>query len=636
VAAEAPTKTFYISGIGSDNNSGLSSNAPLASCAGLTAKLATNPLNGGDSVLFDAANPVTMNNPTPTIACNINGPLAWSSLGSQNVTTNSTSALLPITISSYGGTGSCNPIAGQTGTCGKINVTGTISQSVWMGIVSVSNVNYAIVENLIVTNTVALPAPGNGWGTASQPHTAGILLSANGSQNTYSVSNYTITNNAVSEFTVGIEVSENFAGSWGVVCGGGKITNNLVYGVAAASYAADGIFLYGAGKYCSTPQTMIQGNLVYNIGGGTNLAAEPGSLASGIILGAGTNGVLDQFNVTHDIGGNNQNCGGPVGNWVYDNNNGASTYGDIFQYNETYNVKPTGAALTAAPSNGACDWAGYDLDTSVINSIIQYNYSHDNYGAGILLYTGLDGGNNKWTNNYIRFNVSYNDAWGNEAPLTNSYNASNPVYYVYNNTFYNPTGTQAALSGGAPVGIYSIALYGCPGSGSVIANNIFAMAPCTGCGGANFVNFATISQPGCNNARWAANDWYSVGAGRGPLWIYSNNQVCNTLACWQTNINNGDAGATQATPFTAAATDITCYPANTIPNGPQPPPTGTCPAWAGSTNVTNTMKGTGVNVYVAPYGVPTTKYPAATVDYYGNSVPNTTGSGYNIGAYGGN
>src|SRR5262249_21180991 len=54
------------------------------------------------------------------------------------------------------------------------------------------------------------------------------------------------------------------------------------------------------------------------------------------------------------------------------------------------------------PAVMGCDWAAYDFDEGVTNSIYEYNYSHDNGGAAILVYNPGGG-------NVFRYNVSEND-----------------------------------------------------------------------------------------------------------------------------------------------------------------------------------------------------------------------------------
>jgi hypothetical protein len=84
--------------------------------------------------------------------------------------------------------------------------------------------------------------------------------------------------------------------------------------------------------------------------------------------------------------------GGPVGLWTHASNN------ILIQYNESYNNR-TGKSV---------DGGGFDFDGGVSNSILQYNYSHDNDGAGYLLYV-YRGAPYTFRNNVCRYNVSAND-----------------------------------------------------------------------------------------------------------------------------------------------------------------------------------------------------------------------------------
>ena len=62
--------------------------------------------------------------------------------------------------------------------------------------------------------------------------------------------------------------------------------------------------------------------------------------------------------------------GGPVGLWTWDSNN------ITIQNNESY-ANRSGAATA--------DGGGLDLDGGVTNSKVQYNYTHGNDGAGVLV-----------------------------------------------------------------------------------------------------------------------------------------------------------------------------------------------------------------------------------------------------------
>jgi len=57
----------------------------------------------------------------------------------------------------------------------------------------------------------------------------------------------------------------------------------------------------------------------------------------------------------------------------------------------------------------AADGDGFDLDGGCTGCILQYNYSHDNDGAGILVYTYANAPHTD-TGNVVRWNVCENDA----------------------------------------------------------------------------------------------------------------------------------------------------------------------------------------------------------------------------------
>src|SRR5207302_2714042 len=57
------------------------------------------------------------------------------------------------------------------------------------------------------------------------------------------------------------------------------------------------------------------------------------------------------------------------------------------------------------------DGGGFDLDNNSTNCVVQYNYSHDNVGAGYLIFDYDDHtGQISTSNNIVRYNLSENDA----------------------------------------------------------------------------------------------------------------------------------------------------------------------------------------------------------------------------------
>ncbi|MGB6537614.1 MAG: peptidoglycan-binding protein, partial [Xanthobacteraceae bacterium] len=228
----------------------------------------------------------------------------------------------------------------------------------------------------------------------------------------------------------------------------------------------------------------VEGNTVYDIGGG-----------SGILLN-GVNGGVVEDNVAHDIGANTTSCGGPVGIWAYNSN-------DItIQYNEAYRVEPV-------PYTTGCDWDGFDLDGDTTNSTMQYNYSHDNWGAGYLLY--IPGSSNNTVRNNIAENNATTTAAAGYGGVTIT-NGSESGFDVYNNTIFSdgPAGTS----------LFTID-YGNPAS-TTVANNIFYST-----NGANLLYTVGSSNPG--SVTLIDNDYYASG----PFKISWAGKTYTSLAAFQ-------------------------------------------------------------------------------------------------------
>jgi hypothetical protein len=110
------------------------------------------------------------------------------------------------------------------------------------------------------------------------------------------------------------------------------------------------------------------------------------------------------------------------------------------------------------------DGGGFDFDGGVTNSILQYNYSCNNIGAGYLLcqYAGAP----TWQRNIVRYNISVNDGWKDHkagiyiAPLSPEMSEAE----IYHNTVYNAVGSAVAF------------LATSPAPGMRFRNNIFVSA----------------------------------------------------------------------------------------------------------------------------------------------------------------
>ena len=108
---------------------------------------------------------------------------------------------------------------------------------------------------------------------------------------------------------------------------------------------------------------------------------------SGITLSSVDGGIVERC-VAHN---NGAEFSGAAGIWAWDSND------ILFQFNESYENRTIGV-----------DGDGFDFDGGVTNSVMQYNYSHDNDAAGFLLaqYAFAP---QPMNNIIIRYNISEND-----------------------------------------------------------------------------------------------------------------------------------------------------------------------------------------------------------------------------------
>ncbi len=268
-----------------------------------------------------------------------------------------------------------------------------------------------------------------------------------------------------------VEVSGFYRGVFVYGAGTSGYSNLLLEGVSAHDNTDAGIATYadmpGAHHGVTVRRCLAYGNL------GDPVVKRPSG--DGIVLGGVTDGVIET-SVAHDNGGKGTNSAGPVGIWTYDSRR------VTIQYNESY-------------SNHAKlqDGDAFDLDVGTTDSVLQYNYAHDNDGAGLIL---CQSGTAPNSNNVVRYNVSEDDArkekmgaltWCDFGPgpgLTSS--------IVYGNTIvtgYGPAVNPTLLA---------------TSSGHLVFNNIFA----TSNGKPVIWNWNTVKTKGLiaftGNAYWSS------------------------------------------------------------------------------------------------------------------------------------
>ncbi|UCE99779.1 MAG: hypothetical protein JSV82_01560 [Planctomycetota bacterium] len=159
---------------------------------------------------------------------------------------------------------------------------------------------------------------------------------------------------------------------------------------------------------------------VYNILGIPG--REPHS-GNGIVL-SGVDGAVIEYCEAYN---NGELCdapgGGPLGIWGWEAND------LVIQFCESHHNKTSGG-----------DGGGFDLDGGCINSVMQYNYSHDNEGCSYLICHF--GSATQFKNNVCRYNIGENDCTGSRSPMgaIHFWSAKNPPglqnTHVYNNTLY--------------------------------------------------------------------------------------------------------------------------------------------------------------------------------------------------------
>lgn len=499
-------------------------------------------------------------------------------LSSGNVS--GTSAGSPITIQQYS-TGAA-PIL--TGNCG----TGYGNKDAVLGFDSIS----------VVVNGIKVVGPG--FGTPAQ--IADFCVASQNSSGvgtpTVIFENLDVTGCDAHLWTSGFSEIKGFPG----VCGNitTSLLNNTTHGVTQLSFDGGGVGGSGCGGVGNDTVTS-QGNLYFNIGG--NPSQGGNDQGNGAGYNGPTDGSVFQFELAHDNGGNNNACGGPFGLWQ------ASTINTIQRFSEVYNEGnfTTGTAAI-------CDGGGFDLDVSTTTDIVEYVYSHHNFGPGFLMFVSFNG-------NTFRYSISENDQWSllnvsssaNDGGGILSFNQVYSSFFVYNNTVFS-SGTGAFTQNGPACWNVGGSL---PTSGITIANNACWNSSANSLGSTLMVNGNHVTSS-ANTVTVFNNDYYYPGAGTLVFAYEWNSIIYNTLASFQSaeGLDNNSISTNPSTGTWTAAGTCTWTPSTQATW----PPTG-CPT--SYSTVSGAVKGTGAAIS-----------NPGTRDYYANTVPRA-GPLWNMGAYGG-
>jgi hypothetical protein len=149
---------------------------------------------------------------------------------------------------------------------------------------------------------------------------------------------------------------------------------------------------------------------------------------NGIVVGH-VKGALVEYNESRYNGWDMPWTGnGPVGIWTYQSDR------VVIQFNVAHHNRSTGA-----------DGGGFDLDGGATNALVQYNYSHSNFGSGYLIcqYEGAG----VFADNIVRYNISQDDGMkDHDAGIFVWVGGANmKSTTVHNNTVFNTRGAAVAF-----------------------------------------------------------------------------------------------------------------------------------------------------------------------------------------------
>jgi len=355
---------------------------------------------------------------------------------------------------------------------------GKSQSTAWKSFANVNNTTFAAGDRILLkkgsvwnerlypkgSGTAEAPITITSYGSGSKPiinggGMAGGAVYLRNSSNVV-IQNLEVTNYAAERGTTyreGILVENANAGTLTNI----QILDNYVHDVSSSfryptesgaeggPHAFGGISVYVGGTTATDKfdQVLIQGNTVERIGrtgivvwdqrwNGQDFASTGVKIRQNYVKQADSDGILtfgvDGALIEHNVaegGGNYSEVGefnGSAAIWPTRGKN------NVVQFNESFNTnKPEG------------DGQGFNLDIDTNNSVVQYNYSHDNKGGFILfvdarLTPGVLVGS---SNNVVRYNISQND-------LTHTFNFAggvSPNTQIYNNSIYIGTGQNTKI-----------------------------------------------------------------------------------------------------------------------------------------------------------------------------------------------
>ncbi len=538
-----PPQGYYVSNTGSDSNSGRSPGAPWQTITKVNAGVYA----ANDTISFKGGQTFT----------------GGISIGTANYSSTSPpTSLHPVKFTSYGAgnaTISSASVAGFSSlSVGALEVTnltftgGGISSTTVDGVhIETTQAGNAKLDHIRLTNLIVSQYGGNG-----------VAIFGNGAA-TAGFNDVIITGVVAHDNTGGASPS---AGSAGIYV----YARGTSYGLGPTTPATTNVTISNSQTYNNTGKAV----------GPTNWTG------SGIVVSeCGT------CLITTSIAYNNGTLPnhGSVGIWTYDAR-------DVtISYNESYgNHLGTGT-----------DGGGFDLDGGCLRCLAEYNYSHDNVGAGFMVFSYTDGSVTLNDQSTVRYNISVNDGLANsEGCLKLGGTATMTNLKVYNNTFYNANAqsvaTLAIENGGASGYIANNIIYTTGGKGHIAPNP-------------TSLNPSSLTIVG--------NDY--VNPGGSAFKIIWNSVTYTSMATWQTATGQEKISGVSVAILTDPS--LASGGSNPIIGGYVPASLPWYKLLTGSTGL-----GTGLDLN-SRFSI-----NPGSVDYYGGAIPNGgSGTGFNVGAYGG-
>ncbi|MFB0555389.1 MAG: choice-of-anchor Q domain-containing protein [Phycisphaerae bacterium] len=171
---------------------------------------------------------------------------------------------------------------------------------------------------------------------------------------------------------------------------------------------------------------------------------------SGILMEDVDGGIIEYCEAYNNGYKGGCKVGGPIGIWAAVANN------VIIQFCESHHNRA-----------GKGDGGGFDFDGGTTSSILQYNYSHDNDGAGYLICS-YENAPHTFKNNIVRYCISVNDARKERHAAINLWTGSpkdDPIHntQIYGNIIYSSISPAISIR---TKGIYN----------TKVCNNLFITA----------------------------------------------------------------------------------------------------------------------------------------------------------------